>query len=412
MQKKMMAAAVAGALAAPAMAFAQASTVQIYGTVIVNYNYLDRGSGAIKIDMLNSHDANIGFRGEEKVGGGLSWWFQCESTMDVTGNESFEKGFCARNSAIGLKGAFGNIFWGNWDTPAKNAATPARIWSTLGGFGNGELLWNGSADNAGNGSYAYDAANINLIGTANGCPGRTGFSRRQANSIFYHSPEWSGFQFQAGYSTLNEMTAATGAAPFSKPRLWSLGALYSNGPLYLGAGYERHRNYNPANQASCVVGVVPTAAQYCGGTDRLWNVAAAYTFAGVFKLSGIYTDVEYDVAGGRNVSRKAWGVYGDWNIQGPHRLRAGYTTAGDSKGTGGTGTAINLTAIRANGGAGSTGADQWSLQYAYAFSKRTELNFGYTRLNNDTNGRYRVDLAPRIQGNDEHVWVLGVRHSF
>src|SRR5262245_56582950 len=99
MRKKLLAVAVAGAFAAPAAALAQSSTVQIYGTIVVNYNILDQGDGLKKTDMLNAHDANIGFRGEEKLGGGLSAWFQCESSfsLDSGGGD----GLCARNSALG-----------------------------------------------------------------------------------------------------------------------------------------------------------------------------------------------------------------------------------------------------------------------------------------------------------------------
>ena len=41
MQKKLLAVAVAGALGAPAFALAQTSTVQIYGTMYVEYGYVD-----------------------------------------------------------------------------------------------------------------------------------------------------------------------------------------------------------------------------------------------------------------------------------------------------------------------------------------------------------------------------------
>ena len=39
MQKKLMAVAVAGALGAPAVALAQSSTVQVFGTLYVEYAY-------------------------------------------------------------------------------------------------------------------------------------------------------------------------------------------------------------------------------------------------------------------------------------------------------------------------------------------------------------------------------------
>ena len=45
MKKKALALAVAGALGVPALAFAQTSTVQIYGQVRVDYQYIDQGDG-------------------------------------------------------------------------------------------------------------------------------------------------------------------------------------------------------------------------------------------------------------------------------------------------------------------------------------------------------------------------------
>jgi len=77
MNKKLMAIAVAGALAAPAAALAQSSTVQVYGTVLITSHLVDYGNGRVNNDMFNSHDANLGFKGEEQLGGGVSAWFQC-----------------------------------------------------------------------------------------------------------------------------------------------------------------------------------------------------------------------------------------------------------------------------------------------------------------------------------------------
>ena len=44
MQKKLIAVAMAGAFGAPALALAQTSTVQIYGTVNMEYGYVDAGN--------------------------------------------------------------------------------------------------------------------------------------------------------------------------------------------------------------------------------------------------------------------------------------------------------------------------------------------------------------------------------
>src|SRR4051812_11883209 len=114
MQKKLLAVAMAGALGAPAIALAQSSTVQVFCTLYAEYtvhvNQADAPPAAAPIgrtsaDFLQTPGSEIGFKGEEKLGGGLSAWFQCASTADVRGDS--KDGWCSRNSAIGLKGGFG-----------------------------------------------------------------------------------------------------------------------------------------------------------------------------------------------------------------------------------------------------------------------------------------------------------------
>ncbi|HET9662632.1 MAG TPA: porin, partial [Burkholderiales bacterium] len=78
MQKKLMAIAVAGALGAPAVVMAQASTVSIYGQITYEYGIAFQGDAAPGVGRPNVDYADtpggsaIGFRGEEKLGGGLS----------------------------------------------------------------------------------------------------------------------------------------------------------------------------------------------------------------------------------------------------------------------------------------------------------------------------------------------------
>src|SRR3989304_1446999 len=52
MQKKLIAVAVAGALGAPALALAQASTVQIYGKAVFEYGYANQGTGKPNVDFM------------------------------------------------------------------------------------------------------------------------------------------------------------------------------------------------------------------------------------------------------------------------------------------------------------------------------------------------------------------------
>ena len=65
----------------------------------------------------------------------MSAWFQCTSTH---GRARFgTAGFCGRNSALGVKGGFGNFFAGNWDMPTKRTAGAVRILSDTGVWGTG-----------------------------------------------------------------------------------------------------------------------------------------------------------------------------------------------------------------------------------------------------------------------------------
>jgi len=389
MKRKLLKVAVASAFMAPAAALAQSSTVQVYGTVLVNYNLVDYGQGRVNNDMFNSHDANLGFKGEEQLGGGLSAWFQCESTLDVTGVTL--GGWCGRNSAFGMKGNFGNVYAGIWDSPMKMTSANFRPFQTTSPFGMAGVLWNGAGSDVGNGPAGVPAANT------------TSFTRRQTNLLTYESPNLAGFQGSVAVSTANEDTALVNASTVKKARMWSMGGTYTNGPFIVGAAYERHTNYNPAGQAN-----------YRGGDDRAWNAAIAYTFAGAFKLSAIYTDTRYDTSPGTNLQGKAWGLYGDWAIVGPHRLRGGYSHLKSTSGNFGTAAApITVGTWVANGGAGNTGSTLYSLQYAYSFSKRTELSVGYSRMNNDALSVQPLQsLGKATAGQNQSVWVLGVKHTF
>ena len=66
MQKKLIVAAVAGALVAPALAYAQSSTVQLYGRAVIEYGYVDQGGNKEKLVMLQTPGGRaIGLKGEE-----------------------------------------------------------------------------------------------------------------------------------------------------------------------------------------------------------------------------------------------------------------------------------------------------------------------------------------------------------
>jgi predicted porin len=393
-----MALAVAGVFGAPVAALAQSSTVQVFGTMYVEYTvHADQGDAGPGVsrtnaDFLQTPGSEIGFKGEEKLGGGLSAWFQCASTADVRGGAT-TSAWCNRNSALGLKGGFGNVFIGNWDTPFKRTISPAQVGANdTGIWGSGFLIGSNSTTTA--------------VGA-----GRLIFKRRQNNLITYETPTFSGFKVMAAFTSSQPSTATLSAATNNKPRLLSLGAQYSAGPLYVGAGFEQHRDF-------------AGAAGPDDTKDNGWHIGAAYTW-GPVRVGGLYTEQRFDTTAG-DVKAKAWHVGVDWKIVGPHGLRAAFTQARDMSGpagfatpvVGGVGGAFVAGAAAGPGyrpaPGGSTGAELWQIRYVYTFSKRTEFNVGYVRLNNDANAAYRLGgLGGAIQnGQDEDAWAFSMRHRF
>jgi len=379
MQKKLIVAAVAGALGVPALAMAAASTVQIYGKITTEYGYADQGANRPNTDIFQTPGgSNVGFKGQEKLGGGLSAWFQCESSADVRGLG--QSGWCGRNSAIGFKGSFGNLHFGRWDTPFKRASTM------------GSATFDNSTGLLGGTFITYGLATGTIAPN-----GRNRWRRREAKMIYYESPKFSGFQILAGYSAANNATGATNTTTAAKPRVVSLGALYANGPLKVGVGYERH------NQFAAVGG---------SNDDRAWTISGSYVFARQFKVGGAYIDQKYETGPGQHLTKKNWSVSADWHISGPHHIQGFYAKAGDSKGNGTIGIGSGNGVIVAPGA--DTGAKQYEISYKHVFSKRTAAWLGYVKLDNDNNALYSLGglHTPTKAGENQSAWVFRVEHRF
>lgn len=400
MQKKLVALAVAGALTAPALAYAQAtSTVQIFGRMYmegIKYDQKRAAATAVggpemtDVDMLRTAGSEIGIRGEEKLGGGMSAWFQCASTADLRGSAT--AGWCTRNSAIGLRGGFGNIYAGIWDTPFKRALGLGNVASgETGGFGNAMILVGGTGARAARAAAARETST---------------FSRRESNLLTYDSPAFGGFRFSGAVSANTFGTVSTSNVNNNKPRTVSASGTYVAGPLSLGLAYEQHQDVLPATAA-------PGAVQ---GDDDAYVLTASYQF-GPVRVGGVFSRQRFDVAqlaaptvqGTQNVKTYHLGV--DWRIQGPHSLRFGYTKAGDVSGP--VATVATAVATRPAPGA-NTGASFTQIKYAHALSKRTEFAAGWSRVSNKAAAAYNYsDLGVAIAaGQKPDAFVVYLDHRF
>jgi predicted porin len=402
MQKKVMAMAVAGALAVPAAAIAAGSSVQIQGKLTYEYGYSSQGDNRPSADIGdNPGGSMIRFKGTENLGGGLSAWFQCETSTDIRALD--ENNFCSRNSGIGLKGSFGNLHFGKWDTPMKKALNAG----TVGAEGTGLLGMSFIAFGGSGGSQAQNVYGAGLPQSFN----RHRWKRRESNLISYESPKFSGFQIQGAFSTGNTATRVTNNQPNAKPRVLSIAALYDNGPLELSLAYEKHAEFG-AGQTGATQDL----------DDRAWALGAAYTF-GKVQVGAFYLDAEYETGTIGAVTdtkskKRTYGIGASWRLPGPHMLEAQYVKAADTRGNGGS--------ISGNGGVtgcattatmtcDGTGGDAWTLGYTYKFSKRTSVKFGYTKYNNDSNTRaYRVGNIGSVGSNGENTdaYAMLWKHYF
>ena len=366
MNKKLIAVLLAGALGAPGVALAQANTVQIYGRMAADYgvhvNQLPyaNGAGRPTTDMFDSRSSRLGFKGTEKLGNGMSAWFQCESTPEfLTGDFS---GFCDRNSALGFKGGFGNVFVGSWDSPLKVAFAATRM-SNNGGF--------------------LGTRHMMLRGPRIAAVNRFDFARRNNASVNYETPRLGGFAVRGQYTAAQNAATAAPPGPRDKRRNLGLGADYKNGPLVVAAAWAKHED-----------------AAVAGRDDTGWVLGATYKI-GNFKGGITHVDLQKEPTATTSVDRQSWNYALEYDMSGPGSIFVVHTRVGDLKGT-------------AAGAGPDTGAQKWMIGYEHSLSKRNTVGVAYVRLNNDTRGNHSFSEAHStdVLGGSGNALVLSAEHRF
>jgi len=404
MNKKIIALAIASAFAAPA-AIAQ-SNVVIYGRANVSFeNVKTSGAATASTDWgsrnrVSSNSSRLGFKGEEDLGNGLKAFFQVESTVAFDSGAA-SNGWVGRNTGVGLKGAFGSVLLGQWDTPYKLSTDPLDPFLNTGVAGYSSIIGNGgptAANITGAASAAADAATS------------VQFDRRQRNSIQYWTPSYSGFSGRIMYSANEEKTQDTVTTTVQRdPSLWSVSGTYDNGPLYATLAYERHNDYGTGGTAANTTALASTE-------DTGIRAGIAYTFLGTTKVAFAYERLEFEPISTQTVKRNAYYVSLAHKM-GPGTIRAAYTLARDPSGTTGAPGVGGIGGPDTNGG-----AKQYSLGYGYSLSKRTELYALYTKIKNDstasynfaTNGLGAANVASGgvSPGSDPTAYGIGVIHNF
>ena len=279
MKKSIIAMAVAGALAVPAIASADAT---LYGSLRGTVQKADNN----KVDT-NNVGSRLGVRGTVDLGlQDTVGIYQVEFRFDpvgsgtgqLVGDNSVTRG---GNSYLGATGSWGTALLGNLDHPTESV----DIVTDMTTFYDGTLTDN----------YADDAV---------------------TNTLAYVTPDMSGFQVTLGTVIAGgEKTA--GSPDASNIDGYQVGATYSGVEnLNLLAAYGRlSKNTNLA-----------------ASNQNKWAVGAEYT-VGPVDLAAKYTRVKIKSDTAPNVTDKSYGVAGKYNINETLSAALSYTTLkeGDAK---------------------------------------------------------------------------------
>lgn len=392
--------AVGALFAAPALA--QTSEVQIYGRLypaFASFKASGATTGAIPSNLVagsaagdfkqrysvDAYNSRLGFRGREELGGGMSAIWQMEQRTQIdTGASDF---WANRDSFVGLRGGFGTVRLGRFDTIHNDYGNVTNIF----GIKSGHFL-----------------SSTSVITDSGLGGGGVGFDVRKSNSLKYETPAFGGFQAGFSYSPDEAEGNPTLANPSQDANLWAAAVKYEAGPLYLSVQYEQHNDMFDGSVTSGLTSNATTPG--ASSKDRSMRFSARYQLTPAHRLAGDIGRLEYDESGqaaaGRfdNYKKTTWQLGWEASWGGPWRTALTYARADEGDCSLSGGVACSTSGLKSS---------QVSAAVAYDFSKRTFLYAGYSRLSlgesaiydNWTNG-----TPPR--GANVTQWGLGVAHSF
>ena len=374
--------------------------------------------------------------------------FQCGQWTFL--NQHSGRGLCTAESKVGFSHAdWGDIAFATWLLPFFEL----RIWmdpfygvgddghsSVMGSVGGLTAFYSpGGFDQSSIGSQpgvGFTGEELDL--SAYGLD--TSLNRRQESIVQYMSPNWSGFMLRFAFTPgLRDDTLTTLGSRID-PMIMSGQMTYSNGPLWLGLGWQNHDDWT-AQSISCGTGA-PLSAEnvHCmtGSSADAYRLAARYTFdmgdGASAQIGVMWEDLEYELENTTNIrttmasfgylgnfnymgttdleggtvefGREAFQVTGKIKFGGPLDLRFSYMDADD----------LEMKCGACMGDWQDTAVDSTSIGLVYTLPAGTEMRLTYTELDNEDNGTYGLGisgaglLAPA--GRDIEMFAIGFAQGF
>lgn len=415
MKKSLVALAVVGAFSAPAMA-----DVTISGAINVGPVWgrsSDSSAAGTSNDIrsvssqtksysataLTSNYSNINITSTDDIGGGNKLVFNYSldvsnsgSTVhDPNSNANTSTGAIgnvarARNTNMQIQGSWGSVGMGINEHIYERYQYSTDVLDGAVGIG-GNLQMLGSA-----GGGAFDNGNANCT-AASGC---MEFYRRQGHSIFFDSANYGGVTFGAAFSLNAYKTSSTDT---DNPRFWSFGAKYApeGGPFFLDAAYERHNNMYGLN---AIAGVT-------GGTrskDSGLQVGGGVSFGNI-SVNLRWERLNYKITSG--ISGSAISQYERDAVWAGLKLTTGTGYAGLQVGMADDGSCDRVNGASCD--AKDTGAFMITGGYFHNLSNQTQLQFLFSRTNNDSLANYvNIGSPGGGAGSDGTSIGFGIKHVF
>jgi predicted porin len=374
MQKKLLVAAVAGALFVPGVAMAQ-SAVTISGVFKVGIDQWKvsnrsaaRVAGSNTETRVTDNSSRIIFGITEDMGGGLAAIAQLDVRPQL--DDAGETNVAAGNSWVGIRSnSLGSVTLGRHDL--HYGKQPDDIASKA-----GALM-----------SAAVSLMDYTYTGTA--IAGAT----RTPNVIRWDSPNWGGFAATVAYSTNTAAAEADMTSTLRKGQAWNFNPSYTAGAFQVGYSYWGQK-----------------ADAGGAGSDQKSNVFYGYYRFGAFKVGAAVNSskVETAAAAGTTViaDRRVFTIPASWSA-GAHNVYAHITRAGQDKSAAASGL--------------DTKAKMFAAAYVYDLSKRTSVGLTFASIDNGVNANYNFFTnaaalgsagSPGLAGEDHRLLALTVRHAF
>lgn len=350
MKKKLIAIAVGAAAVMPALALAD---VSIYGRAHVSVDFLDDGADYSETN-LSSNSSRIGFKGDHEINPSLKAFFQIEQEINFATGSNGSNSFATRDTFVGLKGDFGAVQMGRFDSPFKKARGPANLF----------------------GDQVGDMRNLARTGNAR-------FDERYDNTLQYTTPSFGGFNLAVAYSVY----AGQSAVEDQDADAFSTSLNYAAGPFAASLAYEK----------------VEEEADSRGERDAV-RAAASYNLTEAFKMVGFYQTTEYD------------GVVDTTDAVRDLNTTDTYGLGGEFKLT--DATALKAMWMTLDSDADNADADMWVLGVEHKLDKAVRVYANYAVVDNDDGrsltpwGQGRSATPSGAAGEKASALSVGLRYDF